>query len=153
MDDKKRIKTMKVVILILLLVNLLATAGLAGWIYFSHPSQPETALDYQEVEKYTLYVGTSDKNGNAIYSLEEAKQIVNPICDKYVPGYTVFEASGHWTTENGVLIDENTLVYVFYRTDEEHIIAIMNDVLKELHQSAVLVEKENVGYVFYDGRS
>ncbi|WNY25736.1 hypothetical protein MsAc7_12940 [Methanolapillus millepedarum] len=76
---------------------------------------------------------------------------MNPICDKYAPGYTSFEAQGHWTTPEGVVIDENTLVYVFYRTDEERVIAILDDVLKELNQSAILVEKNDVSYTFYDG--
>ncbi|MDV0446461.1 hypothetical protein MsAg5_03000 [Methanosarcinaceae archaeon Ag5] len=149
MDGKKTFNTTILIVLILLAVNLLATAGIAGYLYSS--GHDVSTLDYQDVGKYTLYIGTTDKDGNALYSPEEAMQMVNPICDQYVPGYTVFLAGGHWTNFEGVPIDENTLVYVFYRTDEDQMLTVMDEVLEELNQSAILVEKENVGYVFYDG--
>lgn len=46
---------------------------------------------------------------------------------------------------------ENSLVLVFFDAEEAAIRAIMDEVIAELNQSSILVEREKVRYEFYEG--
>lgn len=83
--------------------------------------------------------------------LEEAKETVNQICSKYVDGYTVQEANGGWVDETGTLTQEETLVYSFVDAEEEDLIAIMDEVLTELNQNSIMVERSDMTYTYYSG--
>lgn len=103
-------------------------------------------------EKYILYIGTNDKDTyTQLIPTEEARDKVNAICAKYVGGYTVSDARGGWVDETDTLTQENTLVYSFYEVTEEQLRQIMDDVLKELNQNSILVEKQEAVYTYYSG--
>lgn len=145
-------------ILILLVIDLILSVGIIVYLAVGHIVQAddvhkqETMLD-QQMEtkaKYILYIGTNDKDTNKqLIPTEEAKKKVDAICAKYVDGYTVFDANGGWKDETGTYAHENTLVCFFYDVTEDQIKNIMDDVLKELNQSAIFVEKLNSVYTYY----
>ena len=104
----------------------------------------------QSEDKYLLYIGINDKDTNLPkYTQEEAKEIVNKICTKYVGGYTVLNSDGGWIDEKGVLFREKSLVYELNDASEEQIKSILDEAIVALNQSSILVEKQNVSYIFY----
>lgn len=101
----------------------------------------------------TLYIGLNDKDTyTQLIPTEEARAAVDEICLKYVEGFTAYEARGGWTDESGALTRENTLVYIISGADEEQITAIMDEVLKELNQSAILLSTETAETIYYSGK-
>lgn len=149
---KEKISAVQKIILVLLMVNLLAVGGVI--VYLSGVLQREDASPLsqgqQEGTCYTLYIGTNDKDTyTQEISLEEARDMVNEICVKYVDGYTMQEANGGWVDETGTLTQEDTLVYRLMDVDEDQVISIMNEVLVALNQNSILVEKNEVSYCYY----
>lgn len=146
----KRTKTFyaTAVIAVLLVVNLCVTGGMMVQLSDAAVQTAQT----QEDVRYTLYIGTNDKDTyTQLIPLEEAKQIVNEICVKYVGGYTVQQANGGWVDETGSLTQEETLVYSFIGVDEEVLQSIMDEVLVALNQNSILVEKANMVSSYYSG--
>lgn len=143
------------IILILLLINLTATGGLAVYLFAGSESQDaETAVfhDMETKQKYTLYIGTNDKDTyNQLISTTKARKIVDRICTKHVEGYTSSEAKGGWVDETGALTQENTLVYSFYDVKDSQIKAIMDEVLSKLNQNSILLEIAENRSVYYYG--
>jgi len=140
--------------LVLLIVNLTVTAGIVVYL-FAGTRQESSALDFETAEnaQYILYIGTNDKDTyEQIIPTDEAREIVNSICAKYVDGYTSDVCEGGWVDEKNILTQENTLVYTINGADETAIISIMDDVLTALNQNAILVERRDVSGVFYHGK-
>lgn len=127
------------------------TAGMA-WMHY--PAKPSTVQNagflLEEAPEYTLYIGLNDKDTYCqLISVEEAREIVDAICIRYVDGYTVMEAKGAWADEKNILTQENTLVYLFREVDEESLKEIMNEVIKALNQNTILLEKQTAAYIYY----
>lgn len=105
------------------------------------------------VEKYTMYIGTNDKDTYKLeIPLDECKRRIDAICTKHVEGFSVDLIKGNWVDEGGVMTDENTYVYIFYNTSDEAIKNIMDEVLVQLNQNTILIEKEYVTSSFYSGK-
>ncbi len=106
----------------------------------------------EEGVKYTMYIGLNDKNSYIQeISTEEAEQMVTQIALQYVDGFTQTTSKGAYKDEAGVVTYENSLVFSFYDATEEQMKNIMDDVLEDLNQNSVLIERENVNYEFYEG--
>jgi len=88
-----------------------------------------------------------------IIPTDEARELVNEICIKYVDGYTVGVVSGGWVDEFGVLTQEETLVYTFVGADEAAIISIMDEALLALNQNSIMVENQKILSTYYYGAS
>lgn len=115
--------------------------------------QTERPLAKSEAVKYTLYIGLNDKDTyTQKISTAEAEKKVNAIALKYVDGFTEYGGKGAYKDNNGVVTYENTLIYTFNSATEDQIKKIMEEVLKELNQNSVLLEKQKVGYEFYEGQ-
>ncbi|MBR1737410.1 MAG: DUF3574 domain-containing protein [Firmicutes bacterium] len=103
-------------------------------------------------EKYTLYVGLNDKDAfEQKISTEEAMEKANEICAKHASGYTQYNAKGGWTNDDGVMEHENTLIYLIYDISEDDLKAMSDELLKELNQSSILIEKEATSHIYYYG--
>ncbi|MCD7981355.1 MAG: DUF3574 domain-containing protein [Clostridiales bacterium] len=142
------------IILILLVANLCATGGVIIYLSGDHGAEASgTAFsEGEQTACYSIYIGTNDKDTyTQLISLDEAKDMVNAICARYVEGYTVTEAEGGWVDETGTLTEEQTLVYSFTDVQEEDLISIMDEVLKELNQNSILVEISDVQSFYYYG--
>jgi hypothetical protein len=150
----ERPKKKQFVIISLLIVSLAANAFLFLHIFaFDGASYSENgAFDFTETERYTLYIGTNDKDTyEQIIPTETAMNTVNEICSKYIDGYTVYEATGGWFDDAGVLTEESTLVYTLTGVDESDVAAIADEVLAALNQNSVLVEKSGVSGTYHYG--
>lgn len=104
-------------------------------------------------KKYTLYIGTNDKDTyTREIPLEECRRRIDSICMKYVEGFSIEDMKGKWVDDSGTLTEEDTLVYIFYDTTDEAIKKIMDEALVELNQNSILLEKEYVSSAFYNGK-
>lgn len=102
--------------------------------------------------KYTMYVGLNDKDTyTQLVPTEEAERKVSSIALKHVDGFTAFSAKGAYKDDKGVITNENSLVFEFYSVTEEQMRAVVDEVLKELNQNSVLIEKKKVNSKFYEG--
>ena len=138
---------------ILLALNLIFSAGLAVYLHMGDSPAQKNLTGSQQIRKYTLYIGTNDKDtGTQLISTEDAHKIVGEICEKYVSGYTVTEAQGNWLSEDGMRHRENTLIYSFSDADEVKIQSIMDEVLIALNQESILAETGLSDSVFYTGK-
>ena len=156
MKEAKRKSSFQVIVVFLLIVEALALIGIVGYLALEHNAQPTgTILAYEDAEdgRYVLYIGLNDKDTyEQIIPTDEARDIVNQICTKYVEGYTASEANGGWVDETGTLTEESTLVYILSDAHEEDVIAIMDEVLAALNQNSILVERQEYVYSFYNGK-
>lgn len=105
-----------------------------------------------EEKEYVMYIGLNDKDTyKQCIPTEEVMKRVQSIFAKYVDGYTMEEAEGAWVDEKGVMTQENTLLCYFHGTKEEEMKKIMDQVIKELNQDAVLLEERDACYTCYYG--
>ena len=133
-------------------VNLLLILGIAAFLISGSGKAEPSFPGSEEVTRYTLYIGLNDKDSDTQeISTEQAREIVDEICCKYVGGFTAFQAQGGWTDEGGALTKENTLVYMFSYADEAQITAIMDEVIPALNQSVILVHVDTVQSAYYSG--
>ena len=151
-------------VILLLVINFLMSVGIIGFLAIQYTdrrqvgqeARAEGGMLTEQMEmgkKYVLYIGTNDKDSyKQVISTEEAREIVNEICIKYVDGYTASEAKGGWVDETDTLTQENTLVYAFYEVTEEQLVNIMEEILEALNQNAILVEKQEAIYTYYSGK-
>jgi len=114
------------------------------------PEEPLSAMMTGNA-KYIMYVGTNDKDTyEPVLPLDEARELANNICAKYVEsGFTQIDARGGWLDDNGVLAQEDTLIYIFVDVTEDQLQKISDELLDKLHQSSILIEKQNALYTFY----
>lgn len=114
----------------------------------------ESAKKYSEetATQYVMYVGTNDKDTyKPEHTNEEAMNIVDQICLKYFDGYTLQEATGSWTDETGTPTHEYTLVCYFDAADEKTVYKAADEIIKELNQNTVLIEKAEIEMDYYSG--
>lgn len=138
---------MLLVVMILLIVNLCATGiiGISVWRADSDRTQDGTV-------QYTMYVGTNDKDTyEQVTSTEEAKAVIDGICFEYLDSYTICDATGSWTDEEGVPTHESTIVCYFDGADEETVYKIADEVIEALRQNTVLIEKDLIQADYYGG--
>ena len=146
---------------ILLSVNLCLTVGIIMYLCLfanvksgvNPDSDGFLSFDESERVKYTLYIGTNDKDTyEQIIPTDEAVEIVNAIIAKHAGGYTFNNAVGGWVDELDIWTHENTLVYTLSWIDEETVGVIMDEVLAALNQNSILLERNYVSSVFYNGK-
>ena len=103
--------------------------------------------------RYKLYIGLDDKDTQQpVYSLNEAKQVMFKIVQKYTEGCTFSEAEGYrYEEEKKTVFSENTLVCVLMAVTPEAVKSIMDEALKAFNQTAILLETTEVKGVFYYG--
>ena len=88
---------------------------------------PSFAADLTENAKYIMYVGTNDKDTyEPVLPFDEARELANNICAQYVSGFTQMDARGGWLDDNGILTQEDTLIYIFFDASGEQLQAIMD---------------------------
>lgn len=140
-------------IFFVLVVQMCLTVGIVLFLVYSYHQDNQSSSyssQYSNSEKFTLYIGTNDKDTyTQLIPTEQAKAIVDDICTKYVDGYTTQIAQGAWCDEKGEFTNETTLIYSFTGVSEKEIALIMDEVLVSLNQNTILVERNNVTYSYY----
>lgn len=103
-------------------------------------------------EQFILYLGTNDKDTNqSVYSPEESKERAKAILMKNFGGYTIQEAEGGWKSDDGTEFQEYTLVIYLSDTNIDAVHVAASELVKEFHQSSVLINTERVQTEFYEG--
>ena len=141
-------KKVTVVIIVLLIANICATTFIG---VSSRKSSYNTENEAGTVQ-YVMYVGTNDKDTySQIISTEEAKNIIDDICFKYLEGYTIQDAVGSFVDETGTATHESTIACYFDGADESTIYKIADEVIETLNQNTVLIEKTYIEMDYYGG--
>lgn len=134
-----------ILISIILFINMVAVCLLGVNMY-----RLNEKMEADGTTKYTMYVGLNDKDTyEQIIPTDEAKSIIDKICIKYVDGYTIQDAKGVWADETGESTHENTIVCYFSDTDSDAVYKIADEIIEELNQNSVLIEKNHVVTDFY----
>lgn len=129
------------VIALILSVFALVRAGSSG---------EQAAADVQ----YVLYLGTNDKDTNEpVCGADEAKDLADQVLTRHFDGFTIQEAMGGWTNEDGTVSHEYTLVIYLSDTDIDTIRAACDDLIRAFNQSAVLIQANETITEFYSGET
>ena len=109
--------------------------------------QPATpAKDIQ----YVLYLGTNDKDTyQPVCAPTEAKAKVDEVLSKHFEGFTIQDANGGWTNENGKVDHEYTIVILLSDTTSEEVHSAADDLIREFNQSSVLIQENETTTEFY----
>ena len=112
-------------------------------------AQPKTgAKDIQ----YVMYLGTNDKDTYEPFGTpEEAKSKVDEVLTKHFEGFTIQEANGGWTNENGTVDHEYTVVILLSDTTVEKVHAAADDLIRAFNQSSLLIQANETTTEFYSG--
>ena len=111
-------------------------------------SAEETAKDIQ----YVLYLGTNDKDTyEPVFEPAEAKTHLDAVLTRHFSGFTIQEANGGWTNDDGTVSHEYTLVIYLSDTTLEKVRAACDDLIAEFNQSSVLIQANETTTEFYSG--
>ena len=104
--------------------------------------------------QYVIYLGTNDKDSNkAVFSPDDAKAHADIILTKHFSGFTIQEAMGVWTGDNGVVAHEYTLVIFLSDTTLDKVRAAADELIRKFNQSSVLIQTNETKTEFYSGRN
>ena len=131
------------------LIIALVAVCLAGIALFMSMNPP--AAEDKDIQ-YVMYLGTNDKDTDLPYGTsEEAKAKADEILYRHFDGFTIQEAYGGWTNEDGIHTHEYTLVIYISDTTPEKIYAAADDLLTEFDQNTVLIQTNETVTEFYSG--
>ena len=112
----------------------------------------ETAGEGNGDVQYVLYLGTNDKDTNKpVFTEAEAMEKLRDILIRHFGGYTIQEAYGGWTEENGDPCREYTLVIYLSDTTLEAVHEAADEMLETFDQSSVLIQTNPTVTEFYAG--
>ena len=107
--------------------------------------------DQQEVV-YCLYFCLTDKDaGTQLLTMDEAKNLLIPLFVEAGSGYTVYEAEGGYATEDGAIVQNDTLVFDGVHGSDQAVIDLIEKTKQTLNIDSVYVESKTVGYKMYGG--
>ena len=101
-------------------------------------------------KKYTMYLGTNDKDTlKQELPTEAIREQMHEICMRHADGYTVSIMEGYYRDGAGNPTHEVTLVYVFFDTPLESVKKIMDEAQVKFNQSSILLEESKSKSIFY----
>lgn len=104
--------------------------------------------------QYVMYLGTNDKDTNEpVFSPEEAQEQVDAVLTKHFEGFTIQEAKGGWTNEDGTVSHEYTLVIYLSDTTMDAVRGAADDLIQTFNQSSILIQANHTSTEFYSGSS
>ena len=127
----------------------------AGMTYYDNKLLCEKFASLQQNHdvQFVIYLGTNDKDSNEpVFSHDEAKAKLDEILSKHFEGFTVLEALGGWTDEEGRISHEYTLVIYLSDTNIGKVYAASDELLMVFNQSSVLIHVNETKTEFYSGR-
>lgn len=103
--------------------------------------------------QYVLYLGTNDRDTYEPYGTPEVcKAKVDEVLTKHFEGFTIQEANGGWTNENGSVDHEYTIVIILSDTTLDKVHAAAKDLNATFNQSSILIQSNLTTTEFYDAR-
>ena len=126
----------------------LAAFGLSVFNLAGAP-KPAPEKDIQ----YVMYLGTNDKDSYEPYGEPDAvKAKVDEVLTRHFEGFTIQEANGGWTNEDGTVSHEYTVVILLSDTTVEKVHAAADDLIRAFNQSSVLIQANETTTEFYSGK-
>ncbi len=102
-----------------------------------------------EQYQYIIYLGLKDKDtGEQKISEEEAIDILNKICPKYVVGYNMHTSEGFWNNE-GEMVLERSIVISFNYIIHGSLYELADEIVEQFNQECVFIEQHPIGAEFY----
>lgn len=148
MEKLSKGKIVTIVLASLLGVNMLATGVLIGKEVSL--SNQINARNNEYDTKYTLYIGTNDKDTyQPVMEFDECLKKVTEISTKYTDGCTIYEANGYWKDDSGTITKERTIACILEDINLENVHKICDEVIITLNQNSILIETSNVITTFY----
>lgn len=145
METKKN--TLIIILTILLILNICATIVIGILALGRNTDAPADGTS-----QFVMYVGTNDKDTyEQIIPTDEAKDIIDRICFKYLEGYTIQDATGSWVDDQGLATHENTIVCYFDDADRDTVYKVADEIIAALNQNSVLIENDTIQIDFYSG--
>ena len=127
---------------------ILALIALGLSIFALAAPAKQSAGDIQ----YVMYLGTNDKDTYQPFGTpEECKAKVDEVLTEHFEGFTIQEANGGWTNENGTVDHEYTVVILLSDTTPEKVHAAADDLISAFNQSSVLIQANETTTEFYSG--
>lgn len=103
--------------------------------------------------QYVMYLGTNDKDSYEPYGEPDAvKAKVDEVLTRHFEGFTIQEANGGWTNEDGTVSHEYTVVILLSDTTAEKVHAAADDLIRAFNQSSVLIQANETTTEFYSGK-
>ena len=119
---------------------------------FSLVSPPKTEKQEEMDTQYVMYLGTNDKDTYEPYGTpKEAKAKVDEVLTKHFEGFTIQDAMGGWTNENGTVDHEYTVLIFLSDTTQEKVRAAADDLIRVFNQSSILIQANQTRTEFYSG--
>ena len=119
---------------------------------FSLVSPPKTEKQEELDTQYVMYLGTNDKDTYEPYGTpEETKAKVDEVLTKHFEGFTIQDAMGGWTNENGRMDHEYTVVIFLSDTTLEKVHVAADDLIRVFNQSSILIQTNQTRTEFYSG--
>ena len=119
---------------------------------FSLVSLAKTEAPQDLDTQYVMYLGTNDKDTYEPFGTpEEAKAKVDEVLTKHFEGFTIQDAMGGWTNENGTVDHEYTVVIFLSDTTIEKVRAAADDLIRTFNQSSILIQSNQTRTEFYAG--
>ena len=123
-----------------------------GLAVFSLLSPAKTEAQQDLDKQYVMYLGTNDKDTYEPFGTpEEAKAKVDEVLTKHFEGFTIQDAMGGWTNENGTVDHEYTVVIFLSDTTIEKVRAAADDLIRTFNQSSILIQSNQTRTEFYPG--
>lgn len=145
--NKKFHKTLTIVVTTLLALNI----GFTIFIGSKVMTMKESGIG--KSEQYIIYVGLKDMNTqNQEVSLEDALNIIDDICFKYVNGYTIQEGYGCRINDSKVATRSKTIICRFDGSSKETIYDIADEIIEQFNQDSVFIESDSIGMEYYSGK-
>ena len=145
----KKYKIFSIIIAALLVINIAFTGVVLGLTLNKNNNNTQSNLE----TKYTLYVGTNDKDTYQIeIPFETCITKVRDICCKYAGGGTCYEVTGFWKDDSGVTTKERTIACILEQITINVVHTICDEILVELNQASILIETNNVTTSYYTGK-
>ena len=134
-----------------LISNILSLiAVIMSGIAFVKGNQP-SPTEQKDVQ-YVMYLGLPDKNEDGTeFTDAQAKDLLETILVRHFSGYTIQNALGGWTEDDGTYDHENSLVIYLSDTDMEHVKEAADELLKEFDQHTILIQTNETVTEFYSG--
>ncbi len=151
MEKLNKGKIVTIALASLLGINMVATGiALGKEISLSNQINEISAKNNEYDTKYTLYIGTNDKDTyQPVMEFDECLKKVTEICTKYTDGCTIFEANGYWKDDNDAITKERTIACILEDISLENVHKICDETIIALNQSSILIETSNIITTFY----
>ena len=138
-------KKISIIAVILALVAL-------GLAIFGLVSPAKTEAKTEPDVQYVMFVGTNDKDSYEPYGTpEEVKAKMDEVLTRHFEGFTIQDAMGGWTNENGTVDHEYTVVVLLSDTTADKVHAAADDLIREFNQSTILIQTNMTQTEFYSG--